>query len=38
MAEVTDQLERVGVEKFASSYMNLTDTVRAKVESLRAIG
>jgi transaldolase len=38
MAEVTYQLERVGVEKFASSYINLTDTVRAKVESLRAIG
>jgi transaldolase len=38
MAEVTNQLERVGVEKFASSYKNLTDTVRAKVELLRAIG
>lgn len=38
MAEVTYQLERVGVEKFASSYVNLTDTVRAKVESIRAIG
>lgn len=38
MREVTDQLEREGVEKFASSYMNLVDTVRAKVDSLQAIG
>ena len=38
MREVTHQLEREGVEKFASSYMNLVDTVRVKVDSLQAIG
>jgi transaldolase len=37
MREVTDQLEREGVEKFATSFINLTDTLKAKVETLQAI-
>jgi len=35
MKEVTHKLEREGVEKFASSYHNLIDTVRARVDSLQ---
>jgi transaldolase len=38
MAEVTDQLEKEGVEKFAASYINLTDTVRAKVDTMQSVG
>lgn len=37
MTEVTDQLEREGVEKFAASYINLIDTVRAKVDTMQTL-
>jgi transaldolase len=38
MAEVTDQLEKEGVDKFAASYLNLTDTVRVKVDTMQSVG
>jgi transaldolase/glucose-6-phosphate isomerase len=36
MTDVTDQLEREGVEKFSDSYMSLLDTIRERCADMRS--